>query len=195
IGCDNFHGGRSVTEHLLEQGCRHIAFLGDASHHFPEFQERYRGHQQALHAHGVTPDDALQVDAESSQDSGQQAAEILLARGGKFDAIFAASDLIAIGAMGALSAHGIRVPDDVAVAGFDDIPMAGLVNPPLTTVVQDTRLAGEVLVDSVVRLIRGEPVEGRILPMRLMVRRSSLWRQEVGAPARRRDSRAVARHR
>ncbi len=173
IGCDNFHGGRSVTEHLLAQGCRRIAFLGDASSHFPEFQERYRGHLQALRAHGIATDDALQVDAESFQYSGRQAVETLLARNVSFDAIFAASDLIAIGALGALSARGIEVPDDVAVAGFDDIPMASFVNPPLTTVLQDTALAGEMLVDSLVRLIHGEAAASRMLPMRLVVRNSS----------------------
>ncbi|TAN08256.1 MAG: LacI family transcriptional regulator [Rhodanobacteraceae bacterium] len=181
IGCDNYNGGLSVTTHLLEQGCRRIAFLGDASRHFPEFRERYRGHLQALRARGIVPDDTLQVDAESSQHSGQQAVEALLAREVPFDAIFAASDLIAIGAIGALSTHGIGVPFEVAVAGFDDIPMASFVNPPLTTVQQDTRRAGEVLVDSLVRLINNEPVASHMLPMKLIVRRSSLW-QEVPAP-------------
>ncbi len=180
IGCDNFSGGRSITEHLLDQGCHRIAFLGDASRHFPEFQERYRGHVQALHARGLQVDDTLQVDAESSQYSGQQAVETLLARGAQFDAIFAASDLIAIGAKGALSTHGIRVPDDVALAGFDDIPMASFVNPPLTTVLQDTGRAGEVLVDSLLRSIRNEPVESTMLPMKLIVRESSV-RQAGGA--------------
>lgn len=174
IGCDNFQGGRSVTEHLLEQGCRHIAFLGDASRHFPEFQERYRGYVQALHTHGITPDDALQLDAESSQQSGRKAVEALLERGTRFDAIFAASDIIAIGAISALSAHGIDVPFEVAVAGFDDIPMAPFVNPPLTTVAQDTGHAGEMLVDRLLRLIHDEPVENTMLPTRLIVRRSSL---------------------
>ncbi|HEX7369538.1 MAG TPA: LacI family DNA-binding transcriptional regulator [Rhodanobacteraceae bacterium] len=178
IGCDNFSGGRSVTEHLLDQGCRRIAFLGDASRHFPEFQERYRGHVQALRTRNVPVDDALQVDAESSQHSGRRAAETLLERGVKFDAIFAASDIIAIGAMGALSEQGIGVPFEVAIAGYDDIPMASFVNPPLTTVQQDTRRAGEMLVDSLVRLIHGEPIESKMLPMKLIVRRSSLW-QEV----------------
>ncbi|MGH8152087.1 MAG: LacI family DNA-binding transcriptional regulator [Rhodanobacteraceae bacterium] len=178
IGCDNFHGGRSVTEHLLDRGCRRIAFLGDASSHFPEFRERYHGHLQALRTHGVTVDDALQVDAESSQSSGRKATEALLACGTQFDAIFAASDLIAIGALGALSAHGITVPHDVALAGFDDIPMASFVNPPLTTVLQDTGLAGEVLVDSLLRLIRNEPAESRMLPMKLVVRSSSLRQKE-----------------
>jgi DNA-binding LacI/PurR family transcriptional regulator len=121
------------------------------------------------------PDDALHVDAESSQQEGRRATEALLARGEPFDAIFAASDLIAIGAIGALSAHGIGVPFEVAVAGFDDIPMASFVNPPLTTVQQDTQRAGEMLVDSLLRLIHNEAVESRMLPMKLMVRRSSLW--------------------
>ena len=175
IGCDNFNGGRSLTEHLLDQGCRRIAFIGDASRHFPEFQERYHGHLQALRTRGIVPDDALQVDAESSQQEGRRAVETLMARGESFDAIFAASDLIAIGAIGALSAQGISVPFEVAVAGYDDIPMASFVNPPLTTVQQDTRRAGEMLVDSLLRLIHNEPVESRMLPMKLMVRRSSLW--------------------
>jgi DNA-binding LacI/PurR family transcriptional regulator len=91
-----------------------------------------------------------------------------------FDAVFAASDLIAIGAMRALSDHGLRVPQDVALAGFDDIATASFVNPPLTTVLQDTRQAGEVLVDSLLGLIRGEPVDSEVLPVKLMVRRSSL---------------------
>ena len=175
IGCDNYQGGQAVTQHLLDQGCRRIAFLGDASRHFPEFQERYRGHQQALRARGVAIDDALQVDAESSQHSGHQAIEALLERGAGFDAVFAASDLIAIGAIGALSERGISVPFEVAVAGFDDIPMASFVNPTLTTVQQDTKRAGEMLVDSLIRLIHNEPVASKVLPMKLIVRRSSLW--------------------
>ncbi len=177
IGCDNYQGGYAVTQHLLEQGCRRIAYLGDASRHFPEFQERYRGHLQALRAHGIEPDDALQIDAESSQQSGRQATETLLASGATLDAIFAASDLIAIGAIGALSAQGIDVPFEVAVAGFDDIPMASFVNPSLTTVQQDTRRAGEMLVDSLVRLIHSEPAASKMLPMKLIVRRSSLWQE------------------
>src|SRR5690348_17967375 len=109
-----------------------------------------------------------------------------MARGESFDAIFAASDLIAIGAIGALSAQGISVPFEVAVAGYDDIPMASFVNPPLTTVQQDTRRAGEMLVDSLLRLIHNEPVESKMLPMKLMVRRSSLW-QDVARRERTRE--------
>jgi DNA-binding LacI/PurR family transcriptional regulator len=174
IGCDNFRGGQAVAEHLLERGCRRIAFLGDASTHYPEFFGRYRGYVDALQQAGVEVDPALQENAESTERSGYEAMRSLILREAGFDAVFAASDLIAIGAMRALSDHGLRVPQDVALAGFDDIAMASFINPPLTTVLQDTRQAGEVLVDSLLALIRGEPVESEVLPVKLMVRRSSL---------------------
>ena len=90
------------------------------------------------------------------------------------EAIFACNDAMALGALDALRSHGQRVPEDVALAGFDDIPMARFVNPALTTVLQDTRQAGEMLVDALLRMIRGEKVESEILPVKLTVRRSSL---------------------
>lgn len=174
FGSDNVCGGRVVAEHLLERGCRRIAFLGDASSHYPEFFGRYRGYVDALTAAGVEVDPALQENAESTEHSGYEAMRRLIMQEVGFDAVFAASDLIAIGAMRALSDHGLRVPQDVALAGFDDIATASFVNPPLTTVLQDTGHAGAVLVESLLGLIRGEPVESEVLPVKLMVRKSSL---------------------
>lgn len=173
VGCDNFSGGQAVARHFIEQGCRRIAFLGDASSHYPEFFERYRGYAEALRQSGLAVEPDLQVDAESTQLCGHRAMADLIARGVAFDAVFAASDLIAIGAMRALAEHGYKVPADVPVAGFDDIPMANFASPPLTTVLQDTRRAGEVLVESLLRMIRGEPAQSMMLPVRLMVRQSS----------------------
>ena len=174
IGCDNFQGGRAATEHLLEQGCRRVAFIGTASSHYPEFFERYRGYIRALEERGIDIEPALQVDAESTQSSGREAMETLITSGVKFDAVFAASDLIAIGGLRTLSNYGMLVPEEVALVGFDDIPMAEFVNPPLTTVLQDTHEAGEALVGALLRLIRGESAESRVLPAKLKVRRSSL---------------------
>ena len=174
VGCDNISGGLAVTAHLIGQGCRRVAFLGDASSHYPEFFDRYRGYTQALGEAGLDVESVLQVNAESTERSGYDALETLLSRGVAFDAVFAASDLIAIGAMRALADHGLKVPDDVALAGFDDIPMASFVNPPLTTVLQDTKQAGEILVDNLLRLIRGEPAESAMMPAKLVVRKSSL---------------------
>lgn len=174
VGCDNAQGGQLVTEHLLGLGRRRIAFLGDVSPHCPEFSDRYRGHCAALRAAGLAPDPALQVDAaHSTEQMGHAALAQLLARGVKFDAVFAASDLIAIGAIRALTEHGLRVPEDVAIVGFDGTPMARFSNPPLTTVVQDTSGAGELLVASLLRLVRDEPAESVTLMPTLEVRASS----------------------
>ena len=150
VGCDNVQGGRAITEHLLGLGRRRIAFVGNASAHCPEFLDRHRGYCAALAAAGLFPDPALHVDAvDSTEQVGHRAVNELIARGVDFDAVFAVSDLLAIGAMHALSDAGRRVPDQVSVVGFDDIPMASFASPALTTVLQDTKLAGEVLVQRV----------------------------------------------
>ena len=173
IGCDNAAGGTLVGRHLVERGRRKVAFLGDASTHFPEFFARYCGCDAVLREAGLRMNPALQVDADSSEQSGYDAARILIGRGLAFDAIFAASDLIAIGAIRALAEHGLRVPDDVAIVGFDGTPMARFSNPPLTTVVQDTSKAGELLVTSLLKLVRDEPAESVTLTPTLEIRASS----------------------
>ncbi|QCZ64247.1 LacI family transcriptional regulator [Xanthomonas citri pv. punicae] len=173
IGSDNYQGGLDITDHLLAQGCRRIAFLGHASNHYPEFEERYRGHATALAQHGLVADPALQFDAITTELSGYTACLALLDSGNAFDAVCAASDLIAIGAMRALREHGLRVPQDVAVSGFDDIALAASVAPALSTVQQDTKQAGTLLVESLVALIRGEAAQSRTIPVRLALRDSS----------------------
>ena len=173
IGTDNVGGGRDVTAHLIAQGRERIAFVGTADSHFPEFRDRYRGYAQALRSVGLDPLLTLQVDAISSETEGYMATQRLMGRGEPFDAIVAASDLIAIGALRALAEAGLRVPDNVAVTGFDDILAAGMTTPPLTTMAQDTRGAGLALVDALIRLIRNQPVDATTLPARLVVRRSS----------------------
>ncbi|HKC15304.1 MAG TPA: substrate-binding domain-containing protein, partial [Steroidobacteraceae bacterium] len=172
IGCDNFHGGYDAARHLLSLGRTRLAFLGDGSNHYPEFMERFRGYAEAISTVGLSVDPAAQVNAISTEQSGFEAANELLARGVAFDAIVAASDLIAMGAMRALQERQIEVPAQVSVVGFDDIPAASLANPPLTTVMQDTRRAGEVLVDTLLRLISDEHAEGVVLPTRLVIRKS-----------------------
>lgn len=172
VGCDNFQGAYEATQHLLRQGRRKIAFIGNASGNYPEFFERYRGYCAALAAAGAPLVHTLQADAITTEKAGHSATLELLLRGETFDAILAASDLIAIGAMHALRDHGIEVPSQVAIVGFDDIPAASLVNPALTTVMQDTRSAGEALVDTLLRQVRDEPAANLVLPTRLVVRRS-----------------------
>ena len=173
VGCDNFQGGRDITRHLLERGARRIAFLGDALPSYPEFLERYRGYEAALVEYGIKPDERMQVGAISSEQSGRAATQTLFERGGNFDAIACASDLIAIGAMKALQVRGLIVPDDILVAGYDDIPLAAFVNPSLTTVQQDTKIGGAMLVDTLLKSIHDEPVENRTIPVSLVLRHST----------------------
>ena len=172
IGCDNFRGGMDAARHLMQHGRRRIAFLGDASSHYPEFQDRYRGFCEAQGAEGLFVDPALQFDALNSQEAGFDAASILVGSGIKFDAVFAASDTIAIGAMKALRERGLDIPGDVSIVGFDDMPAASMTHPPLTTIQQDYNLAGEVLVDSLLKQIRNEHVSTAVLPAKLIVRQS-----------------------
>lgn len=173
VGCDNVQGGYDVTRHLLGTGRRRIAFLGAASSHYPEFFDRYRGYERALVEARVPASSALQVDAITTEESGFQAACELRARGVEFDAIVAASDLIAIGALRALQDANVEVPRQVAVTGFDDIPAASLSHPPLTTVMQDTRRAGELLVETLLRQIAGDTASNSVIPTKLVVRKSA----------------------
>jgi DNA-binding LacI/PurR family transcriptional regulator len=170
--CDNVLGASLATRHLLAQGRRQIAFAGGASDHCPEFQLRHRGYADALNAAGLKPDERLHAEAQSNEADGYQAGLQLLDSGLPFDAVFAASDLIAMGFIHALQDRGRAVPQDVAVTGFDDIASAADFNPPLTTVRQDTRLAGEQLVENLIRLIEGQAVEPTLIVPKLVVRAS-----------------------
>jgi alanine racemase len=172
VGCDNFYGGYQVTEHVIKNGRKNFAFLGDASSHAPEFLERYNGHCKALTDHKLSVISELQIDAISIEESGYQATCQLIEKNIPFDAIFGASDLIAIGAMRALQEHNIKIPEQVAVVGFDDIAVASFTIPALTTAKQDTTLAGELLVDNLIALIQGENPETTLMPTKLIVRKS-----------------------
>jgi len=172
VSSDNEQGGFDATSHLLSKGRRKIAFIGSADPGCPEFLERWRGYCRALRAAGIEPDETLRVDSGPSEQEGREALEKLLERGTEFDAIFAVSDVAAIGAMHALQAIGRGVPE-VAVVGFDDIPAASLSSPPLTTVAQDPRQAAEALIDTLIMAIEGGSPPNRVLPVRLTVRQSS----------------------
>ncbi|SET11023.1 LacI family DNA-binding transcriptional regulator [Thalassotalea agarivorans] len=172
VGCDNFLGGYDATNHLIKLGKQHIAFIGEASEHAPEFQDRYLGHCRALDDAAIGHPESLQIDAVSTEDSGYQAMKELLESDTKVDAVFGSSDLIAIGAMKAIHDHGLKVPNDIAVVGFDDIPISGYTYPPLTTAKQDTTLAGELLVDHLLKMIGGEMVGTTLMPTTMVVRKS-----------------------
>ncbi len=173
VGCDNFHGGYQITEHVIQNNYKNFAFIGEASSGAPEFLDRYLGHCKALKDNKLTVDDSMQFSAISTEESGYNATCELIKSGKKFDAICTASDLIAIGVLQALQEHGIKVPEQVAVTGFDDIQTAAFTYPPLTTARQNTKLAGELLVDSLLKLIKEEEeVTTTLMPTSVVIRQS-----------------------
>lgn len=173
VGSDNEQGGFDATEHLLQSGRRKIAFIGTARPGFQEFHDRWRGYCRALRAAGIEPDSDLCVNAEPSEQAGRDAIEDLTRRGISFDAVFAASDVAAIGAMHALQKLGRAIPDEVSVVGFDDIPAASLSSPALSTVRQDSKRAGEALIEAAVEAVEFGNARTQLLPVKLVVRESS----------------------
>lgn len=173
ISCDNYGGGKLAAEHLLAHNRTDCAFIGDASDHSPEFFARFNGFKDELQQNGVTLNERKIANAISTEESGYHATRSLIANNITFNALFAASDLIAIGAIRALKEANINVPKDVAVIGFDNISIASYINPPLTTIEQNTTIAGQMLVENLLKLIRGEQVQSTLLPPRLISRGSS----------------------
>ena len=172
FGCDNENGGYQATKHLIDLGRRHIAYIGRKVSHSPEHAARYDGYVRAHDEAGLAPDPALRLPADNSEQPGYDAAQQLIKSGTPFDAIFAVTDLIAIGALRAIREAGLTVPDDVAVVGFDDMPRAAYVSPALTTMRQNPEDAARGLVEGVVGLIEGNPVESTLMAPKLIVRES-----------------------
>ena len=169
---DNETGAFDAVRHLIRQGRTRIAYLGKASGEQWEFIERRQGYCNALQDAGLTLDERLQVDCVLTKDGGAQAVDRLIDAGVEFDAIFAATDVLGIGAMRELALRGIGVPDQVAVMGFDDLWICNTVTPRLSTVRQDTMAAARVLIDSVEARIEGEGVSTTKIPTELVIRES-----------------------
>ena len=172
VTCQNLASTKELTNHLIAQGRQQFCFVGNTSSSSPEFAHRYEGFSQALESAGLQNDRSLHRHANSSEIEGYQAIVDLIHSRQKVDAIVCASDLIAIGAIAALADHGIEVPEQIAVVGFDDLPAAQFCRPTLTTVRQDTELAGKLLVEHLINLITGKPAEPEVLPVRLVIRSS-----------------------
>lgn len=170
VGSDNFLGGRRVGEHLLSLGRKRVAFLGDVRH--VEIGLRHRGCMDALSAAGAPTDQTLTLSMPFDSASAYKATQDLFRAGVWHDAIFAASDVLAIAAMQALADLGVRVPEDVSVVGYDDIALAAYMSPALTTVRQDTTAGGRALVGNLINIIEGGRTRDVILPTELVIRRS-----------------------
>ena len=187
VDVDNRRGGLDATSLLIGEGHRAIATITGPLE-WPSARARLAGYRDALRTSGLAENPALvETCADWGLASGQAAAARLLERGSRFTAIFAQSDLAALGAITELRARGMAVPEDVSVVGYDDLPIASFVDPPLTTVHQPMRevgaLAVSLLVDATARDSSGDGEPSRhLLPAELVVRGS------VRPPARRRSS-------
>lgn len=176
INADDFEGGRMATEHLLSRGHRRIAHLvgtpGVAS-----TEPRRRGYLAALEAAGIEPEEALIVPAGFDWAEGYKGTQLLLGLPERLrpTALFAANDLCAEGALRALNDHGVRVPEEMAVVGFDDSWVAAMSRPPLTSVHMPIFEMGMLATQMLIELVEGREVAERqpILPVSLIVRESS----------------------
>lgn len=170
VGSDNVGGGRTATDALIQAGRKRIVFLGAAA--LPEVQMRLKGYETALQRADLPIDPELILQAHFTGDTALAAVQDLLAREIPFDAIFAASDLIAMSALKALQAGGVSVPGKVSVVGFDDLEIADHSHPRLTSVRQDLKRGAATLVEFLFRRMAGEETPSATLPIQLIERNS-----------------------
>lgn len=175
LNVDNRGGARAMVAHLLSLGHRRIAFVaGPASNY--DATERRRGWRDALRAAGLPHGRAVELPGDFGEESGEAAGEAISRLVPRPTAVFAANDSMAVGVLGALRRAGVRVPADVVVAGFDDIPIARFASPPLSTVRHDIRRLGERALARLLSEIEGD-VPSRaareVLPYRLVLREST----------------------
>jgi DNA-binding LacI/PurR family transcriptional regulator len=170
VGSDNEEGGFLAVSHLIANGRRDIAFFGDAK--LPEVKLRFAGYRRALRRHQLAYDPRLYVPTEFTVEAAVASVATLLRDGPAFDAIFASSDVIAMGAIQTLHTARVEVPRQVAVVGYDDIRMAASYTPALTTIRQNIEVGGRELVARLIALIDGQRVGSLVLPTELVVRRS-----------------------
>ena len=170
IGSDNFGGGRRATSHLLNLGRRNIAFLGDRGS--PEVFQRYEGYVAAHERIGLPYNEDLRIRTNFEVESGEAALDALLDNGLEFDAVFAASDVAGLGAIRALRRAGKRIPEDVAIVGYDNLQLSTYSNPALTTISQDMVKAGRLMVSKLIAAIDGAQMRSERLATELIVRES-----------------------
>jgi DNA-binding LacI/PurR family transcriptional regulator len=174
VDADNRGGATQATRHLLTQGRRRIATI-TGPQDMTAGVDRYAGYRDALEEAGHPPAPELVAHGDFSEAGGARAMAELLERAPDLDAVFVASDPMAVGALRALRVAGRRVPADVAVVGFDDAAVAATCDPPLTTVAQPLSDMTPLLTELLLRQIDGgaETVETRVCPTRLVVRESA----------------------
>jgi LacI family transcriptional regulator len=176
VGVDNASGIAAMVAALVALGHRRIAFLAGPPNLLVA-RARLAGYRRGLAEAGLEVDERLVVPSAFDRDGGAAAVDALLAGEAPFTAICCANDLLALGALARLAGRGIAVPDDVSVAGFDDISIAALTAPSLSTVRLPLREMGRRGYAAAERLMAGQPAVPETLPTEVVLREST------GAPA------------
>ena len=174
VGLDDVHGGEAATRHLLQaHRARRIAHISGPLGH-QSAQDKLAGYRAALVAEAIAPEPVLEVEGDYSDSGGYEAVEELFRRDASFDAVFAANDQMALGACEALRAHGLAVPGDILLVGYDDILLARYASPALTSVHGDMAAVGALAATRLLTLMDGRaaPEHVTFLPTGLIVRRS-----------------------
>jgi LacI family transcriptional regulator len=174
ISIANQSGASEVVRHLVGLGHRRVATITGPERN-ADARQRLEGYRAALRAAGIKVPRAYEIAGDFTEPSGYAAVARLLALDPRPTAVFAANDYMAIGVLGALSDAGVRVPEDIAVVGFDDITMARYLNPPLTTVHVDAHRLGERAVEMLLAKLRsraGRNAHHEVLSTTLVVRSS-----------------------
>lgn len=185
VDVDNRAGAKGAVEHLLALGHRRIGCITNAPLAYTAARERLDGYRAALREAGIEPDPAWVAEGAFDAASGHRAMKELLGRT-ELDAVFAASDVVALGAIGALRAAHKRIPEDVSIVGFDDIPLAAFFDPPLTTVRLPAYELGQAVGTALLNRISRATIPSRtLLPTELVVRAST--RASPSPPSPRRD--------
>ena len=176
---DNFQCGLMATRHLVDQGCRRIVFL-TPDHKHDIYGQRYKGYGDALGEKGIAVEDRLLMVAEAGEEANEKAAQKILAMKPLPDGVFANSDLAAAVCIRAFQEKGIRVPQDIAVVGFNNEVIGKLISPALTTVNYPAKEMGAAAAGMLVSHLKGAAKIGSIstLTIRsdLIIRQSSLKR-------------------
>lgn len=174
VDVDNVDGARQAARCLVASGRRRIAMIKGPAR-WKSVADRLEGYTLALQEAGLAGDPSLVAEGDWSYESGYRALGELLARGQPFSGLFAQNDRMAIGAIRALREAGRRVPEDVSVVGYDDIPVAEFFDPPLTTIRQPMREVGETAARLLIQVIEeGRAVQGQeVLLKTELIRRGS----------------------
>lgn len=172
VGSNNELGGYLATQHLIKTGCKRILFLGDPEH--AEMSERYKGYKRALREYDIKISSELTLSCDiTSKVAYEKIGNLILEKGLNFDGIVAISDMVALGALKALKERYINIPSDVGIVGFDDIAMAELFHPALTTIKQNTKSAADIMVEQLLAQFHGQKGESVVMDIELIERKST----------------------